>query len=175
MNIVLIGYRCSGKTVVGKIVARELGRDFMDTDELIEVNTGCSIEKIISTKGWPCFRRVEKKMIKKVAQKNNLVIATGGGVVMDKENLKNLKENGWTVWLDAKPEVLKQRMFNEKNGGIVRPSLTGDDPLEEIQQVLDVRRPLYKEAANIVIDGTALYPWQVADSIISALPKELQR
>ncbi len=61
----------------------------------------------------------------------------------------------------------------KKNGGIVRPSLTGDDPLEEIQQVLDVRRPLYKEAANIVIDGTALSPWQVADSIINALPEEL--
>jgi len=175
MNIVLIGFRCSGKTVVGKMVAREMGRDFVDTDELIEVDTGYSIEKIISTKGWPCFRRIEKKVIKKVAQKNNLVIATGGGVVMDKENLKNIKKNGWTVWLDANPEVLKQRMFKEKNGGIVRPSLTGDDPLEEIQQVLDVRRPLYKEAANIVIDSTVLYPLEVADSIIGALPKELQR
>jgi shikimate kinase len=173
MNIVLIGFRCSGKTVVGKMVAREMGRDFVDTDELIEVDTGYSIEKIISIKGWPCFRRIEKKVIKKVAQKNNLVIATGGGVVMDKENLKNLKKNGWTVWLDANPEVLKQRMFKEKNGGIVRPSLTGADPLEEIQQVLDVRRPLYKEAANIVIDSTALYPWQVADSIINAVPEEL--
>ena len=63
MNIVLIGFRCSGKTVVGKIVAREMGRDFMDTDELIEVDTGYSIEKIISTKGWPHFRRIEKKSL----------------------------------------------------------------------------------------------------------------
>jgi len=173
MNIVLIGYRCSGKTAVGKIVASEMGRDFIDTDGLIEDDMGCSIAEIISTKGWRCFRGIEKGVIKKISQKDKLVIATGGGVVMDEENLENLKENGWTVWLHGEPETLKERMSKEESSGRVRPSLTGADPLEEIQQVLDVRRPLYEKAATFVIDTTALSPRQVAVSIMRAGPEGL--
>ena len=132
MNIVLIGYRCSGKTATGEILASEMGRDFVDTDALIEDNIGPSIEEIISTRGWRRFREIEKELIEEVSKKDNLVIATGGGVVMDEDNMKNLKENGWIVWLDGQPEILKQRMFKEKSSGKVRPSLTGADPLDEI-------------------------------------------
>ena len=173
MNIVLIGYRCSGKTVVGKIVAGEMGRDFIDTDALIEDDMGCSIAEIIPTKGWRRFREIEKGVIKEISQKDKLVIATGGGVVMDEENLEHLKENGWTVWLHGEPETLKERMSKEKSSGRVRPSLTGVDPLEEIQQVLDVRKPFYEKAATFVIDTTALSPRQVAVSIMKAGPEGL--
>ena len=100
MNIVLIGYRCSGKTVVGKILARDLGRDFLDTDEKIEENTGSSIETIISREGWNHFRDVEKRVIEEVSSRDHLVISTGGGVVVDRGNRENLKRNGWLVWLD---------------------------------------------------------------------------
>ena len=107
MNIVLIGYRCSGKTAVGKIVARELGRNFLDMDALIEENAGCSIETIISRKGWDHFREIEKRLVEEVSRKDNLIIATGGGVVVDEGNVKNLRKNGWIVWLNGKAEVLK--------------------------------------------------------------------
>jgi len=174
MNIVLIGYRCCGKTEVGKILARELQRGFLDTDSLIERNTGCSIEMIISRHGWDHFREIEKRLVEEISAGDNLVIATGGGVVMDKENVKNLKENGWIVWLKGESEVLKARMDNEQKSDKIRPSLTGADPLEEIKQVLEARTPLYEQAANLVVDTTTLSLMEVASSIIKALPKGLQ-
>ncbi len=174
MNIVLIGYRCSGKTAIGKMLVRELRRDFLDTDSLIEKNTGCSIEMIISRHGWDHFREIEKRLVEEISAGDNLVIATGGGVVMDKENVKNLKENGWIVWLKGESEVLKARMDNEQKSNKIRPSLTGADPLEEIKQVLEVRTPLYEQTANLVVDTTTLSLMEVASSILKALPKGLQ-
>ena len=174
MNIVLIGYRCSGKTAIGKMLVRELRRGFLDTDSLIEKNTGCSIEMIISRHGWDYFREIEKRLVEEVSRGDNLVIATGGGVVMDKENVKNLKENGWIVWLKGESEVLKARMDNEQKSGKIRPSLTGADPLEEIKQVLEERTPLYEQAANLVVDTTSFSLMEAASSIIKALPKGLQ-
>jgi len=169
MNIVLIGYRCSGKTEVGKILSRELEKDFLDTDELIQGNAGCSIETIISKDGWNRFREIEKSLIEEVSRRDNMIIATGGGVVMDEDNVKNLKKNAWIVWLDGKLDVLRQRMNREQRSGNVRPSLTGVDPLEEIQQVMDVRIPLYKKTANFVVDTSTLTSREVAASIIKAL------
>jgi len=174
MNIVLIGYRCSGKTAVGKILANELGRDFLDTDVLIEENAGCSIEVITSRDGWDHFRDIERRLIKEVSKKDNLVIATGGGVVMVEENVKNLKKNGFLVWLNGKAKVFKERMEREQKSGKIRPSLTGADPLEEIKQVLDIRTPLYEQAGNLMVDTSSLSIREVATSILKALPRELQ-
>lgn len=174
MNIVLIGYRCSGKTAIGKMLVRELRRGFLDTDSLIEKNTGCSIGMILSRHGWDYFREIEKRLVKGISAGDNLVIATGGGVVMDKENVKNLKQNGWIVWLKGESEVLRARMDNEQKSGKIRPSLTGADPLEEIKQVLEARTPLYEQAANLVVDTTTLSIMEVASSIIKTLPKALQ-
>lgn len=168
MNIVLIGYRCSGKTEVGKILAEELEKDFVDIDELLEEHAGCSIETIVSMDGWDHFREIERNMIGEVSKKDNLIIATGGGVVMDERNIKNLKRNGWIVWLNGKREILKQRMDKEQKLGKIRPSLTGKDPLEEIKQVLDLRIPLYEKAAAFVVDTSTLTPREVAASIIKA-------
>ena len=171
MNIVLIGYRCSGKTEVGKILARELEKDFLDTDELIEDNAGCSIETIISRDGWNHFREIEKSLIEKVSRRNNLIIATGGGVVIDEDNVKNLKKNAWIVWLNGESEVLRERMDKEQRSGKIRPSLTGEDPLEEIKQVMDVRIPLYEKTANFVVDTSTVTSAEVAALIIKNIPK----
>ena len=168
MNIVLIGYRCSGKTEVGKILAKDLEKDFLDTDMLIMENGACSIETIVSATGWDHFRYMEKILIEEISKKDNLVIATGGGVVTDEENLKSLKENGWIVWLDAKAEVLKKRMDKEQRSGKIRPSLTGADPLEEIKQVLRIRKPLYEQAADLVVDTSNLSIKELATTIIKA-------
>ena len=174
MNIVLIGYRCSGKTAVGKILANELARDLLDTDGLIEENAGCSIELIILREGWDHFRDIEGSLIKEVSRKDNLVIATGGGVVMVEENVKNLKKNGFLVWLNGKAKVLKERMEREQKSGKIRPPLTGADPLEEIKQVLDIRTPLYEQAGNLMVDTSSLSIREVVTSILKALPRGLQ-
>ncbi len=171
MNIILIGYRCSGKTVVGKTLARELGRAFLDTDALIEENAGRSIVAMISTKGWEYFRETEKRVAEDVSRRDNLVIATGGGIVMDEQNVKNLKQNGWVVWLKGKPNVLKERMAKEQGSGRLRPSLTGADPLEEIKEVLSARKPFYEQAGDLVVDTSNLSIRDVATLIIKNLPK----
>jgi shikimate kinase len=171
MNIVLVGYRCSGKTVVGRILARELGRAFLDTDALIEERSGRSIETMISTKGWDQFRVTEKRLVEEVSRRNNLVIATGGGIVMDEENVKNLKQNGWVVWLKGKPEVLRERMAKEQGAGRTRPSLTGADPLEEIKEVLSIRKPFYERAGDLVVDTSSLSIGDAATLIINNLPE----
>jgi shikimate kinase len=170
MNIVLIGYRCTGKTAVGKILARELGRGFLDTDRLVEEETGSSIQGLVSGKGWDHFREREKSLIEEVTEEDNLVIATGGGVVMDKENIDNLKGNGWIVWLKADAAVIKERMGREERSGTVRPSLTGSDPIEEIDRVLSSRASLYGEAADLMVDTSASSPREVADLVMKALP-----
>ena len=172
MNIVLIGYRCSGKTAIGQILADKLRRDFVDTDTLIEEYAGCSIETMVSRSGWPHFREIEKKLIKAVTAKNNQVIATGGGVVMDADNVKSLKRNAWIVWLNGTPEVLAQRMAKDHAQGKARPSLTGADAIKEIAQVLADRCSYYERAGNFKIDTSTLSIRQVADLIVRNLPEK---
>ena len=171
MNIVLIGYRCSGKTAVGGVLARELDMEFLDTDLLIEAEAGRSIDKIISEEGWAHFRDAEKGVIEEVSVSDNQVIAPGGGAVMDGNNVRNLKRNGFIVWLRGDAEVLKARMERDPRSAVTRPSLTGTDPLEEIHQVLDIRTPLYEQAGNIMVDTGPLSIEEVAERIIKALPK----
>ena len=173
MHIVLVGYRCSGKTTVGKILASELERDFLDTDIMIQQKEGCSIETITARDGWDRFRVLEKDLIKEISESDNLVIATGGGVVMDKENVKNLKRNGIVVWLKGDAEVIKERMSKDEKSGKLRPSLTGADPLDEINDLLHVRNPLYKQAGTISVDTAPLSIREVADNIMNALKERL--
>ncbi|MBW2206369.1 MAG: shikimate kinase [Deltaproteobacteria bacterium] len=175
MNIVLIGYRCSGKTEVGKILARELGKDFLDTDTLIEENAGSSIDQIVSREGWDHFRKIEKGLIEEISHRDNLVVATGGGVVMDEDNVKNLKRKGLLIWLKGDAEVLKERMIKDQRSEKIRPSLTGTDPLEEITRVLSIRMPLYEKAETLTVDTGTLSIREVASLIMETLPKESER
>ena len=174
MNIVLIGYRCSGKTTVGRILAHELDMDFVDIDVLIEEDTGESIEAIISTKNWDHFRNLERDVIERTSEKDNQVIATGGGVVVNQENVKALKRDGWVVWLDARPDVLKERMDKEQQSGNIRPSLTGVDPLAEIEEVMNTRRPMYQEAGDFMVDTTRISKPEAAAMIMKNLPAQLR-
>jgi len=170
MNVVLMGYRCSGKTAVGRILACDLGRPFLDTDLMIVEQAGCSIETIISEKGWDVFRSIERRVIGEVSSRDDLVIATGGGVVMDEGNVQHLKRNGFVVWLKADNRVLRERMEREQRSGIMRPSLTGTDPRDEIDEVLRIRTPLYRQAGDLVVDTSRLSIREVADSIREKLP-----
>ena len=170
-NIVLVGYRCSGKTSVGKHLAQELGRKFFDTDAWIEKKVQCSIETIVSRHGWECFRSIEKELIKELSRGIELVIATGGGVVMDEENVRSLKKRGFIIWLNAKAEVLEKRMVRDQRSGKFRPSLTGSDSLEEIMKVLSARASYYERASDLVVDTSSLFPREVVALIIKNLPE----
>lgn len=172
MNIVLIGYRCSGKTTVGKMLAGEMGLDFMDMDAMIEMKAGCSIEDMVSGNGWASFRELERRLAEELSRGDNMIIATGGGIVTDQKNVERLRQNGWIVWLNAREEILIERIAGEQLAGKMRPSLIGTDPVAEVKEVLGVRRPLYEKAASFVVDTSYLSSAEVASSIIKAIPAD---
>ena len=175
MNIVLVGARCSGKTTVGKILSALTGKVFLDTDTLVEAKAGASIEALIAARGWETFRGFERQAVKVVSERDNQIIATGGGVVLDEVNLNRLAPNALVVWLEGKADVLRQRMEKEHQAGKRRLSLTGTDPLKEITEVLNVREPFYGRVSDLRVDTTGLSPEEVASVVIQAIGEERER
>jgi shikimate kinase len=170
MNIVLIGYRCSGKTVVGRAVAKRLDRAFVDADDILEEKAGRSIEKIVEEHGWVFFRQLEQEVIQDLSVLDNLVISTGGGVVINGENIRCLKQNGFLIWLRAGPDILSSRMNSDQEEGKKRPSLTGKDSVEELRTVLDQRIPLYQMASDGEINTDRLSVSETVERIIELIP-----
>jgi shikimate kinase len=170
--IILIGYRGSGKTSVGKRLSAELGRPFFDTDALVEKQARMSIDVIVSRMGWSHFRELEKQVIESVTGKSNRIIATGGGAVMDPTNVGYLKRNGWIFWLKAEAQILRQRIEKDQGAGTVRPSLTGQDPLKEIQAVLVQRHPVYQQVCDFMIDTEGYSVRDVAMRILNSFGDE---
>ncbi len=152
MNIILIGYRASGKTSAGRELARLLGRPFFDTDRMIFAKSGRTIPEIVEASGWQAFREVEKTVIAELSGLDDVVIALGGGAVMDPENVAMLGERGRFVWLQADARLLALRMGKEQNGAAQRPSLTGAGTLAEIEEVLAKRLPVYGTVADVIVD-----------------------
>ena len=169
MNIVLIGYRCAGKSTVGKRLASRLRRRFVDTDDLIEQRQQTSIYDIVSSRGWGYFRKVEKDVIKEISAEDHLVIAAGGGVILDSENVAALKKNGLIVWLKADRQVLHSRMIQDPRTVVQRPSLTGKGALEELDEVMASRAPVYGAATEVQLDTSAMDETTVVESVLSIL------
>ncbi|MDL1970804.1 MAG: shikimate kinase AroL [Candidatus Desulfofervidaceae bacterium] len=151
-HIVFIGFRATGKTTVGKMIAQSLGRKFVDTDVLIEERAGQTIAEIVKKEGWSGFRQREKTIIKELTQQHSLVIAVGGGAVLEEENVRYLKQNGILIWLKASPETICKRLNQDKKTDSQRPSLTGKEVTAEIKEVLNQRLPIYQKVADIEID-----------------------
>ena len=169
MNIILIGYRASGKTSAGRELARLLGRPFFDTDRMIFGKTGRTIREIVEKSGWQAFREVEKTVISELSGLDEAVIATGGGAVMDPDNVSMLSEGGRFVWLQADARVLALRMSRDRSGALQRPSLTGAGTLMEVEEVLAKRLPVYRAVADIVIDTAGKGPVEIASEIAGRL------
>jgi len=148
------------------------GKVFLDTDTLVEEKAGASIEELIAAGGWEAFRCFERQAVKVVSEKDNQIIATGGGVVLDEVNVDRLTSNALVVWLDGKVEILRQRMEKEQQSGKRRPALTGTDPMREITEVLTFREPFYGRASALRVDTTSLSPAEVASLVIEAIGEE---
>lgn len=148
MNIFLIGYRCVGKTSVGKALAATLSLSFIDSDVEITKEYGMTVSEIVQKQGWESFRKKEKKIIKKICALNNYVVATGGGVVLDDENIRQMQKNGRIIWLKASSETITKRMLEDKNTKNLRPSLTSKGVINEIEDTLLSRLPYYKKAMD---------------------------
>jgi len=164
-NIVLIGLMGSGKSAVGRTIAKKLCRRFIDSDHYIERKAGKPIPEIFSQDGEEKFRALEKEIIKKISQYVGIVIATGGGAIKDPENFKCLNESGWIVALYASPEVLYKRIAGKR----ARPLLTNhDDPVKALEEISNERKGMYAQA-HFQVDTENKEINEIADEVISLL------
>lgn len=151
MNIVLTGLRGSGKSEIGKLIAEKLGLDFIDLDQEIEAKENMTISKIVELRGWKYFRKKEKEAVKKIANRNNCVISTGGGTIMDRDNEKLLKKNGKIVYLHRASATCAKYILNKSN----RPPLTKAKTVaEEMKQLYKERNGKYCKSAFLVFERT---------------------
>lgn len=163
MNILLIGYRGTGKSVVGKLVAEALGKTYISMDVSIVEKAGMSIPEIVEKHGWTAFRDMESEVARELATGDNIVIDAGGGVIERPENIEALRVNSRIVWLKASVGAIVSRI----QGDTERPSLTGGKSFtEEVAEVLERRTPKYQSAAQLEIDTDPLTPAQVARRIV---------
>ncbi len=170
MNIYLIGYRCTGKTSVGRRLAEKIGWPFVDTDALVEQQDGRKITAIVAAHGWPVFRRMERETLGAVCAADRQVVATGGGIVLESVNVDRMRQTGRIILLTAGLETIRARMAADEATAGLRPPLTADKSRwEEIRQTLDQRIPLYKAAGDIRVATDSLAVGGVADRIRAAL------
>lgn len=139
----------AGKTTVGKLIAKRLNKTFIDSDHEIERRTGVNIPLIFELEGEAGFRAREAAIIEELTQQENLVLATGGGAVLNPQNRENLRRNGTVIYLRAKVEDLWQRTRHDKN----RPLLQTADPRGKLKELFAQRDPLYQEVADIIVDS----------------------
>jgi shikimate kinase len=169
-NLVLIGFMGTGKTSVGKALARRLGRPLVDIDAAIEQAQKRKIREIFAAEGEAHFRRLESAAIREAAARSDSVITTGGGAVLDPENFRALRANGWIVALSARPETIHARVKDSHQ----RPLLAGGaDMLGEIRRLLEARAPLYREA-DYFFDTDGKNPAQMAELILESVGARLK-
>jgi shikimate kinase len=164
LNVYLIGYRCTGKTTVGRLVATKTGHEFIDADEYLQKRAGRSILEIFETDGQDIFRDLESECLQLLAERDDLIIGTGGGVILREVN-RNVLKSGLVVLLKADVETICQRMQADDATSRQRPGLTDKGPYDEVAEVLKERQPLYEAAADVVLDTASLNPDEAAKKI----------
>jgi len=163
-NIYLVGFMGTGKTAVGKILAKKLSKEFVEMDAVIEAKQGSKIADIFAGKGEAYFRGLEKGLLEELSVKDDLVISCGGGLICDDDNLRRLKETGIVFCLQASVSTTYQRTKKHT----CRPILNVDDPRKKIEELLKERAPYYAQAQHS-IDTDGLCPEEIADKIIAIL------
>jgi shikimate kinase len=148
MNIVLIGYRGTGKSTIGRLLAVRLGRELVSTDAEIVERAQRTIPEIVTQEGWEYFRNLESDICRELGVRDRLMVDTGGGAILREQNVEALKKNGVLFWLTASVETIVKRIGRDNQ----RPSLTGTKSfVDEIQDVLQERMPKYQAAADHII------------------------
>lgn len=165
-NVVLIGFMGTGKSEVGRRLSRRLGWAFVDTDRAVEARERVPVARIFARRGEAYFRDVESAVVARVAERREVVIATGGGVVLRAENMSRLRRTGWIVALTAPADVLARRLGDGRG----RPLLAGGAVRDAVERLLDQRRPLYRDA-DLVVDVASVSPDRVVDTILGFLAR----
>lgn len=166
-NIYLIGMMGAGKTATGKAVAKLAGMDFVDLDEVIANETRLSINEIFKKKGEPFFRAEEKRMLLEASLKRNTVVATGGGIVLDPENVDRMRGTGRVIYLAASFENLWSRVQDKKD----RPLLAAADPKTVFYRLFQDREPLYESSCDGKLETDGLSPEAAARKVVNQFLK----
>jgi shikimate kinase len=152
----------AGKTAVGRELSHLLGWKLIDVDDEIVKSQKMSINEIFSQRGEPVFRDIESEMIREISLRKHVIISTGGGAVLRKENMDALRQNGIIINLSATADTILERT----SGNTERPLLRVDNPLQKIRELLELREPFY-ENADVVIDTQSKTPRQIAEEILT--------
>jgi shikimate kinase len=170
MNIVLIGYRGTGKSTVGRLAAAQLDMQFVDADEELEHRAGRTIREIFASDGEAAFRDLEAAVIGDLLAGDHLVIALGGGAVLRPDNRARIRAaHNRVVWLQAAAPTLNERINADAMTSQRRPNLTSAGGLSEIERLLAIRAPLYRECAEFAVAADDMMPEQVAAEVVSLL------
>ena len=169
-NVVLTGFMATGKSTVGRLVAKKLDYGFIDTDELIEKRWGTCIADIFAQEGEAAFREKETKIVVELADKKGLVIATGGGMMQNPANVDAFSRQGTIYCLIASLDQILERIINDKN--VIRPLVQVDDPLKRIQELMMARQSMY--AQFIQVDTSGKTPDQVTAELVAIHADQIQ-
>jgi shikimate kinase len=170
-NIFLVGLMGAGKTSVGRLLAKRLGKHFLDCDHEIEARTGVRVPVIFEIEGEDGFRAREAQVLDAVTAMHDIVLATGGGAVLRPENRAALSTRGFVIYLRAQPRDLWQRTRHDRN----RPLLQTEDPLGRLQELYEFRDPLYREVADLVVDTGRQSVSVLIEQLLLRLPAECKR
>ena len=169
LHVVLTGFMASGKTAVGRRLARRLGYDFVDTDQVIEEAANASVSEIFAREGEPAFRRLERETIERLSLARPTVIATGGGTFVDAENRATLHRLGPVVCLVTSPEVILERVSRSDK----RPLAAGPDAAERLSKLYETRLPFYR-MADVMVETDGLTVDQAATRVAAAIAPRLR-
>lgn len=175
MNVVLIGYRATGKTTLAEALAGRLNCDWIDADVEIERRAGKTIAQIFADDGEPVFRDLEAQVIADLTARDGLVVAAGGGAPMRADNREAMRRNATVVWLKATPATIHRRMTGDATTADRRPNLTRQGGLAEVVEVLGKREPVYRETSHLEIDTEGFDPQSIADQILRQLKPALDQ
>lgn len=171
-RLFLIGYRGSGKSTVARLLATSLGWDAVDADDIVEQEAGKSIAAIFAEDGETSFRDLEEQVVASLCQRNKTVIALGGGAVLRESTRTRIKTAGPVVYLTASAATLAERIATDTATASRRPSLTGVGAAEEVERLLAVREPTYRECATVAVAVDGRSPESIADEIVALLSKK---
>ncbi|MBM9511765.1 shikimate kinase [Desulfogranum marinum] len=170
-SILLTGFRATGKSLIGRLLAERLGYRFVDTDHELCRRTKQSVEEIVAERGWQGFRMLERALLQEMAGQQKIVLAVGGGAIEHEDIWQLLRAHYFIIWLQADKKTILSRMAADDKTSTQRPALTSQNLEDEIEEILARRSPLYASGSDMAVDTATGTPKQLVEQILSTLVK----
>jgi len=165
-RLILTGYRATGKSRIGRLLADHFRCDLVDTDTLISEQAGMTISELIADQGWEVFRRLEQEVLAGLSVRTDVVIATGGGAILHEQAWQTLRKRSIVCWLTAEMTTIQERLARDERSADLRPPLSGMQPADEIRHQLALRQPLYRRGSDFAVSTDQKAPETIAGEIL---------